>query len=41
MFSLIHDYLGVDYELVWGIVMSKIPDLRRAMEEIRNNDETV
>lgn len=32
--KLIHDYLGVDYELVWDIVQSKIPDLRRAMEEI-------
>ena len=32
--KLIHDYLGVDYELVWDIVESKIADLRRAMEEI-------
>ncbi len=32
--KLIHDYLGVDYELVWDIVQSKIPDLRRSMEEI-------
>jgi uncharacterized protein with HEPN domain len=32
--KLIHDYLGVDYELVWDIVQSKIPNLRSAMEEI-------
>ena len=32
--KLIHDYLGVDYELVWDIVESKIAELRRAMEEI-------
>ncbi|HEX9022299.1 MAG TPA: DUF86 domain-containing protein [Geobacteraceae bacterium] len=32
--KLIHDYLGVDYELVWDIVQSKIPDLRKAMKEI-------
>jgi uncharacterized protein with HEPN domain len=32
--KLIHDYLGVDYELVWDIVERKIADLRRAMEEI-------
>ena len=32
--KLIHDYLGVDYELVWDIVQSKIPGLRIAMEEI-------
>lgn len=31
---LIHDYLGVDYELVWDIVVTKIPTLREAMEEI-------
>lgn len=31
---LIHDYLGVDYELVWDIVVSKIPELKRVMEEI-------
>jgi len=32
--KLIHDYLWVDYELVWDIVESKIAELRRAMEEI-------
>jgi len=32
--KLIHDYLGVDYELVWDIVQNKIPGLRSAMEEI-------
>jgi uncharacterized protein with HEPN domain len=31
---LIHDYLGVDYELVWDIVQNKIPDLRVAMTDI-------
>lgn len=32
--KLIHDYLGVDYELVWDIARNKIPDLRVAMLEI-------
>ena len=32
--KLIHDYLGVDYELVWDIVVNKIPALQRAMAEI-------
>jgi uncharacterized protein with HEPN domain len=32
--KLIHDYLGVDYELVWDIAQNKIPGLRRAMEEV-------
>lgn len=32
--KLIHDYLGVDYELVWDIVQNKIPALKKAMTEI-------
>ena len=31
---LIHDYLGVDYELVWDIVENKIPALEAVMTEI-------
>jgi len=26
---LIHDYFGVDYELVWDVVQNRIPELRR------------
>jgi uncharacterized protein with HEPN domain len=26
---LIHDYFGVDYELVWDVVQNRIPGLRR------------
>lgn len=26
---LIHDYFGVDYELVWDVVKNRIPELRR------------
>ncbi|PYQ93053.1 MAG: hypothetical protein DMF95_23335 [Acidobacteria bacterium] len=26
---LIHDYFGVDYELVWDVVHNRIPELRR------------
>lgn len=32
--KLIHDYLGVDYELVWDIAQNKIPGLSRAIEAI-------
>ena len=31
---LIHDYFGVDYDLVWDVVESKIPGLRKEIEEI-------
>jgi uncharacterized protein with HEPN domain len=25
---LIHGYFGVDYEIVWDVVVSKVPELR-------------
>jgi uncharacterized protein with HEPN domain len=31
---LIHNYFGVDYELVWDVVRNRIPDLRRQLSEI-------
>jgi uncharacterized protein with HEPN domain len=31
---LIHDYFGVDYELVWDVVAHKVPELRLAMETL-------
>ena len=31
---LIHNYFGVDYDLVWDVVTNKIPDLKRAIEHI-------
>jgi uncharacterized protein with HEPN domain len=33
---LIHDYFGVDYELVWDVVQTKIPALRRRLREVLN-----
>ena len=26
---LIHDYFGVDYELVWDVIQKRIPELTR------------
>ena len=31
---LIHNYFGVDYDLVWDVVTNKIPQLKRAVEAI-------
>lgn len=31
---LIHDYLGVDYEIVWDVVINKIPDLTSQLQRM-------
>ena len=31
---LIHDYFGVDLDLVWDVIQEKIPPLRRQIELI-------
>ena len=31
---LIHDYFGVDYELVWDVVQHRVPELRQQLESI-------
>ena len=31
---LIHNYLGVDYDIVWDVVTTKVPTLRREIESI-------
>lgn len=32
--KLIHDYFGVDYELVWDIIENKIPELKKHLERL-------
>ena len=32
--KLIHDYFGVEYEIVWDVVMNKVPSLHREIGEI-------
>ena len=36
--KMIHDYFGVDYEIVWDIVEHKIPDLDHFVTEIINEN---
>lgn len=31
---LIHEYFGVDYDIVWGVIMEKLPDLLDDVNEI-------
>ena len=32
--KLIHDYFGVDYEIVWDVVQNKIPKLHDQITDI-------
>jgi len=36
---LIHDYFGVDYDIVWDVVENKIPSLRQDLLEILEQEE--
>jgi uncharacterized protein with HEPN domain len=31
---LVHDYFGVDYDIVWDVVLNKVPALCKRIEEI-------
>ena len=31
---LIHDYLGIDYDIVWDAVINKVPTLRQQLQQI-------
>lgn len=36
---LIHDYLGINYAIVWDVVKNKIPELSVQIEEVIANEE--
>jgi uncharacterized protein with HEPN domain len=36
--KLIHDYFGVDYEIVWDVVTQKIPALQQEIEQILQHE---
>lgn len=36
--KLIHDYFGIDYDIVWNVVTDKLPELQFHLEEILNNN---
>jgi uncharacterized protein with HEPN domain len=37
--KLVHEYFGVDYDIVWDVVTSKIPRLHREIELILQEEE--
>lgn len=38
---LIHDYFGVDYDIVWDVVENKIPSLREGILEILKKEKAI
>lgn len=38
--KLIHDYFGVDYEIVWSIVETKLPALKKFVDNILDDADT-
>jgi hypothetical protein len=37
--KMIHDYFGVDLEIIWDIIENKIPDLDHFITEIINEND--
>jgi uncharacterized protein with HEPN domain len=35
---LIHDYIGVNYSIVWDVMKNKIPDMHKKISEFLDND---
>ncbi|MBA3965668.1 MAG: DUF86 domain-containing protein [Nitrospirales bacterium] len=35
---LVHDYFGIDYEIVWDVVKNKIPDRRGHIQKILESE---
>jgi len=31
---MIHDYFGIDYDIVWSIITEKLPDIEHYLQEI-------
>ena len=35
---LIHGYFGIDYDIVWDVVINKIPDLQKKVLKILDRE---
>lgn len=36
---LIHNYFGIDYDIVWDAIINKIPELEQKVEQILKNEQ--
>jgi len=36
--KLIHNYFGIDYDIVWDVAINKVPELHRELEQILKNE---
>ncbi|MGN6495156.1 MAG: HepT-like ribonuclease domain-containing protein [Agriterribacter sp.] len=36
---LIHDYIGINYSIVWDVVKNKIPELNTQIQEILHDNK--
>ena len=35
---LIHDYIGINYSIVWDVIKNKIPELNNQIKEVLNKE---
>lgn len=38
--KIIHNYFGIDYELLWNIIKNRLPELKKEIEKIINLKQT-
>jgi uncharacterized protein with HEPN domain len=36
---LIHDYMGINYNIVWDVAKDKIPDLKKQIDKVISENE--
>ncbi len=36
---LIHDYMGINYSIVWDVAKNKIPELSEQISEVIRNEQ--
>src|SRR4030065_1105099 len=36
---LTHEYFGINFEIVWDVIMKKIPDLKKAVADLLSENE--